>query len=221
MSGAGWTSANAVTAAVAFGDVDKDRCSDVLVRHPSGELRAYLPGCSGVLTPKTKYKVVGGGWNVYDQIVSPGDMIGDSRPDLLAKTPAGDLYLYEGYGTEGKFKSKVKLTGGFKGYLLVGGHKMGKGGAGALIARDLSGKLFRYDALGKGKPAPRVMIGTGGWNTYTAIVGVSDLHGDFYQGELVARDKAGRLWRYDGKSDGTLSSPVDIGGGWNTYKSLY
>ncbi|MCP3755341.1 hypothetical protein [Streptomyces sp. TBY4] len=221
VSGSGWTGANAVTAAVPFGDVDRDYCSDVLVRHPSGELRAYLPGCSGVLTPKNKYKVVGGGWNMYDQIVSPGDMIGDSRPDLLAKTPAGDLYLYETYGTEGKFKAKVKLTGGFKGYLLVGGHKMGaKTMTGALVARDPSGKLWRYSALGNGKLAPRVMIGAGGWNKYTHIVGMGDFTNDNY-GDLVARDSAGRLWRYNGKYGGTLSSAVDIGGGWNMYKSLH
>ncbi|MCP3755342.1 hypothetical protein [Streptomyces sp. TBY4] len=221
VSGNGWTGANAVTAAVPIADVDYDGCSDVVVRHPSGELRVYLPGCTGVLTPKNPYKVVGGGWNMYDQIVSPGNLIGDSRPDLLAKTPDGDLFLYESYGKEGKFKSRVRVSTGFRGYLLVGGHTMGtKEGRTALIARDPSGKLFRYDALGGGKWAPRVMIGTGGWNTYTAIVGVPDLHGD-YPGELVARDKAGRLWRYDGKPDGTLSSAVDIGGGWNMYKSLY
>ncbi|MFI6898771.1 FlgD immunoglobulin-like domain containing protein, partial [Streptomyces sp. NPDC050256] len=47
VSGFGWTGANSVTAAVPFGDVNGDRCNDVLVRVKSGELRAYKPSCGG------------------------------------------------------------------------------------------------------------------------------------------------------------------------------
>ncbi|MFJ8190094.1 FG-GAP repeat domain-containing protein [Streptomyces sp. NPDC096094] len=37
-------------------------------------------------------------------------------------------------------------------------------------------------------------------------------------GDLVARDKAGVLWLYLGKGDGTFAPRTRIGGGWNAYR---
>ena len=105
--GEGWTGANAMTAAIAFRDVNGDRCNDVLVRMAAGELRAYTPPCGAALTLSTAYQSLGKGWNAYDTLVSPGDVDGDGRPDLVARTPGGDLYVYSDNGALG-FKDPVK-----------------------------------------------------------------------------------------------------------------
>ncbi|MEV6022789.1 VCBS repeat-containing protein [Streptomyces sp. NPDC052036] len=60
--------------AVPFGDLNGDRCDDVLVRLNSGALRAYRPGCGKALTTSTTYTTRGtSGWNQYNVLTSPGD----------------------------------------------------------------------------------------------------------------------------------------------------
>lgn len=41
----------------------------------------------------------GTGWQIYNKVITPGDVTGDGRPDLLARTYGGELYLYEGTGS--------------------------------------------------------------------------------------------------------------------------
>ncbi len=91
-SASGWPTS---AAAVPFGTGD-DQCNSVLVRLGSGELRDYRAGC-GALKPSTPYTSLGTGWNAYDSLTAPGDLTGDSRPDLLARNEStGDIYLFAG-----------------------------------------------------------------------------------------------------------------------------
>ncbi|MFD4135634.1 hypothetical protein [Streptomyces goshikiensis] len=39
---------------------------------------------------------IGGGWNIYNQLIGSADVTGDGRPDLLARDGAGVLWLYKG-----------------------------------------------------------------------------------------------------------------------------
>lgn len=95
-AGSGWSTS---AAAVPFGDLNGDRCNDVLVRMPNGELRAYKPGCAKALTPTSAYTSLGTVWNQFNVLTSPGDMTGDGRPDLVARQAAtGDIYLYADNG---------------------------------------------------------------------------------------------------------------------------
>ncbi|GGS89024.1 hypothetical protein [Streptomyces chromofuscus] len=85
--GAGWP---AGVKAVPLGDLDGDRCNDVLVKYSGGTVRRYKPACGAPLTPSTPYTTIatGTGWNQYDVLTSPGDVTGDGRPDLIARTAA-------------------------------------------------------------------------------------------------------------------------------------
>ncbi|MFJ4873327.1 hypothetical protein [Streptomyces sp. NPDC088757] len=91
-----------------------------------------------------------------------------------------------------------------------------------VLARDTSGVLWQYETSGRAdKPLKaRTRIG-GGWNIYTAIVPVTsrDAAG---RGDLVARDKDGVLWYYEGS--GNKAAPFKprarVGGGWNRYTAL-
>lgn len=61
-------------------------------------------------------------------------------------------------------------------------------------------------------------IGTG-WQIYNSAVGAGDMNGDRF-GDLLARDSAGVLWRYNGTGTGTLSARVKIGTGWQTLAAI-
>ncbi|MFI7362288.1 FG-GAP-like repeat-containing protein [Streptomyces sp. NPDC050149] len=218
VSGSGWTGANSVTAAVPFGDVNGDRCNDVLVRVKSGELRAYKPSCGGALKPTTPFTKIGLGWNIYDALTSPGDLTGDGRADVIAReTSTGYLYLYEGTAA-GAFKARVKIGTGWKGYLLAGAGDLNGDGKGDLLARDKAGVLWRYAGTGKGTLAARVKVGAG-WQIYNSLVGVGDVSGDG-KADLLARDTAGVLWAYRGDGKGLFGYRAKVGGGWQMYKSL-
>ncbi|MEU9201372.1 VCBS repeat-containing protein, partial [Streptomyces sp. NPDC048332] len=82
--------------------------------------------------------------------------------------------------------------------------------------------LWLYQGTGKTN-APftaRTRVG-GGWNTYTELVGGADLTGDG-TADLLARDKTGVLWLYQGtgKTNAPFTARTRVGGGWNTYTEL-
>lgn len=210
--GSGWTGENTITAVVPFADVDGDGCNDVLARTKAGALRAYRPGCGKPLTPASPYSVIGsGGWNAYDTLVSPGDITGDGRPDLLARNnTTGQLYSYELKGTA--LLPKKLVAEGMQGYLLAGARDLNGDGRGDMVGRDPAGKLWFYPGQSDGKLAPRVEIG-GGWQVFDSLVGVGDITGDG-RADLVARDKAGVLWRYNGRGNGKFDKAARIGDGW-------
>ncbi|MFI6051131.1 FG-GAP repeat domain-containing protein [Streptomyces violascens] len=214
--GAGWPSGSYV---VAMGDMTGDRCNDLLVRDPSGRLNRYDGGCGTAFTPAGDHLALGAGWNAFDVLTSPGDLTGDGRADLLARTPSGDLYMYPDNGT-GRPGDRIKAGFGWQIYnTVVGAGDLNGDGLGDLLARDASGVLWRYDGNGKGGFGDRVKLG-GGWDVYNAMVGVGDVTGDG-RNDLVARDSAGVLWRYNGLGNGTYGPRARIGGGWETYQKLY
>ncbi|MGW6963652.1 hypothetical protein ACWGET_06315 [Streptomyces zaomyceticus] len=89
-------------------------------------------------------------------------------------------------------------------------------------ARDKSGVLWQYEATSD--PArpfkARTRVG-GGWNAYTAITKLSPTVAAGW-GSLVARDKAGVLWYYEGTGNPArpFKARARVGGGWNTYTSI-
>ncbi|MFC9384645.1 FG-GAP repeat domain-containing protein [Streptomyces venezuelae] len=212
---AGWPATSTV---VPFGDLSGDRCNDLLVRSSTGVLTRHDGGCGTAFAPGGPQRTLGGGWNIYNTLTAPGDLTGDGRTDLLARTPAGELWMYADDGA-GTFKSRVRLGGGWQIFnSVVGVGDLNGDKAGDLLARDTTGVLWRYDGNGKGAFASRVRVG-GGWQAYDALAGVGDLTGDG-RADLVARDTTGVLWRYDGDGKGAFASRVKIGGGWQMYKTL-
>ncbi|MFF5283052.1 FG-GAP repeat domain-containing protein [Streptomyces sp. NPDC013171] len=214
-SATGWPATSTV---VPFGDLSGDRCNDLLVRDASGVLTRYDGDCGKAFAPSGAKRTIGGGWQVYNSLIAPGDLTGDGRTDLLARTPSGELWLYAD-DTTGKFKPRVKVGGGWQIYnAVVGVGDLNGDKAGDLLARDAAGVLWRYTGTGRGTLAPRVKVG-GGWQIYNAVVGVGDLTGDG-KADLVARDTTGVLWRYTGTGTGLFAARAKIGGGWQMYKTL-
>ncbi|MFE9043270.1 FG-GAP repeat domain-containing protein [Streptomyces sp. NPDC007818] len=156
---------------------------------------------------------VGGGWQVYNKIASPGDVNGDGRADVIARTPAGQLYVYIATGDLNKpLGARILVGGGWGVYdQLVGLGDANGDGRADLYARDNAGTLWFYTGTGdKFKPfATRKSIG-GGWNVYSQIVAGGD-------GSLLGRDLGGTLYGYAPYGNGTLAPRVRVGnaGAWS------
>ncbi|MER7759871.1 VCBS repeat-containing protein [Streptomyces sp. NPDC097619] len=207
-------------------DYSNNGTPDVLIRSRDGELyRAdtYQSAPAGVDIPQLfarKPQLIGRGWNIYDGITAVGNIAGASAGDLVARDKAGTLWLYLGKG-DGTFTTRIKIGAGWNTYdrMTAMGDLTGDG-LSDLVARDKAGMLWLYKATGNWRApfSTRSAIG-GGWNTYDRIAAVGNIAGAS-AGDLVARDKAGTLWLYLGKGDGTFTTRIKIGAAWNTYDRI-
>ncbi|MEU1351024.1 VCBS repeat-containing protein [Streptomyces sp. NPDC005776] len=165
---------------------------------------------------------IGKGWGVYNSLVGPGDLSGDGKGDLLARTKGGTLYLYRGTGTGVGFASRINVGGGWDAYnKLVGAGDYNGDGRTDLLARTKGGTLYLYPGTGvASKPfKSRVNIG-GGWNTYKKLAAPGDITGDG-KADLVGVDGKGDLYRYTSTGTGKFGARARVGGGWGTYANLY
>ncbi|MFF6888428.1 FG-GAP repeat domain-containing protein [Streptomyces sp. NPDC012421] len=161
----------------------------------------------------------GGGWQIYDRLLSAGNLDATPYADVLARDKAGVLWLYSGTGQS--LATRTSVGGGWGVYdKLAAGSDLTGDGRPDLLATDRSGALWLYKATGdRTKPfAPRTRIG-GGWNTYDLLTAPGDL-GGAKAGDLLARDTSGVLWLYLGKGDGTFAPRTRVGGGWGVYSQI-
>ncbi len=167
----------------------------------------------------------GTGWNIYNKIVSPGNLAGLAADDLLARDTAGVLWLYQGNGN-GTVKSRTRLGSGWNAYTQIAGQgDLSGDGKADIVARDTAGALWLYKGTGSAT-APfgaRIKVGASGWNTYNTLISVGDVDLDGVT-DLIARDTTGALWLYKGTGNATApyKARVKIGAsGWNIYRLMF
>ncbi|MGC9404958.1 trypsin-like serine protease [Streptomyces sp. DZ1-3] len=102
------------------GDFTGDGKADLLGRAWNGDLYLY-PG-TGKAGSAFSTRVKLRSWPEVKTVVSPGDVNGDGKADVLAVTKYGNMYLYRGTGQAGTatFATAVKVGGGYGSYDLLG-----------------------------------------------------------------------------------------------------
>ncbi|MEU5567814.1 FG-GAP-like repeat-containing protein [Micromonospora musae] len=221
ISGSGWP---VNTRFVPFGDLNGDRCNDILVLTGTGTLRAYHPACGAALTPATPSATFAGtvSWRRYDLLTSPGDVDGDGRPDLAARESlTGDVYLFRGTSAGG-LSARTRIATGWTNYKrIIGAGDLNGDGRGDLLTLDASNELWRFEANpaspGTLKAAVKVFDDWGA--SYNAIAGVGDFTRDG-RVDLVARDSAGNIWRHNGTGSGSFGGGTKIATGWQGYRAV-
>ncbi|MFD7020627.1 FG-GAP repeat domain-containing protein [Streptomyces sp. NPDC059928] len=208
------------------GDLDGDGNPEMLVLSPAGQLSLYsglsatpvkdAQGNDSLSVNTGSLSWSSGGWNAYNKLFSPGDVTGDGKPDLMARTPSGDLYLYPGTGsvTGSPFGDRIKIGSGWGIYdQLVGASDMNADGIADVVARTPGGDLYFYPGSGNAAAPLKDPVKIGfGWGIYNQIISVDDTSG---YADLVARDASGTLWFYAPNTRGGLSERSKMGGGWS------
>ncbi|MFD7880038.1 FG-GAP repeat domain-containing protein [Streptomyces sp. NPDC059766] len=195
------------------GDLNSDGVQDVLTLSASGVL--YFHSGSYARSPGGlgSYSTVTSGWQVYNKVTAPGDLNGDGKADLLARTPAGSLYYFPGKGT-GAFGSRVLVGTGWQQYdELIGAGDLNGDGVGDLLARTPAGVLYRYPGKKGGTFGTRVKDPRTDWASYNQIIGGGDWDGNG-KTDLLARDFSGALWFYPGDGRGTFGTRSARSKGW-------
>ncbi|WP_078849690.1 FG-GAP repeat domain-containing protein [Streptomyces sp. NRRL F-5126] len=172
-------------------------------------------------------KVIGGGWNIYNLLMSPGDLGGSSYDDLVGRHTDGSLWFYQG-SASGTLATKVRIgTSGWNGMNALTGRGDYTGdGHNDLIARSTSGTLYIYPGSGNAASGSafhsRITVGTG-WDAYKRLVSTGDQDGDG-KPDLIAVDAAGALWLFPGTGEASapFAGRVKIGtGGWSAFNVLF
>ncbi|MFD7572877.1 FG-GAP repeat domain-containing protein [Streptomyces sp. NPDC055893] len=100
-------------------DLSGDGRADIVARDKAGVLWLYQ-GTGDYKAPFAGRTKIGSGWNVYDRLLSVGDLDADGRTDLIARKPNGDLFRYSGSGSApAVFQKPVKIGHGFQIYNLL------------------------------------------------------------------------------------------------------
>ncbi|MFE5791008.1 FG-GAP repeat domain-containing protein [Streptomyces sp. NPDC056503] len=185
---------------IPIGNQNGEAEPEVLVLSENGALTLY----QDVAPYGTPYEYpVGGGWQTYNKITSPGDVNGDGRADVIARTKDGQLYLYLATGSATKpLGTRISVGSGWGVYdQLVGvGDATGDGRA-DLYGRTADGRLYFYAGTGDTtRPfATRKDIGSG-WGIYNQLLPAGQ------DGSLWARDNAGAFYLYMPKGTGALNA---------------
>lgn len=209
----GGTAADQASVAVSFdlrmapgkgtSDLNGDGANDLVGKDASGNLWLYANTRVDSAPLRTRTQI-GVGWNVFNLVLTPGDLTDDGIGDILGRDAYGNLFLYPGSGA-GTVRGKVQVGKGWTGYTIVSVGDWDRDTHADLVARDSAGALWLYRGSGRTHVpnvlfGSRVQIGTG-WSGLNAIVGVGDANYD-NKADLLGRvASTGRLVSYFGPGD--------------------
>jgi GH25 family lysozyme M1 (1,4-beta-N-acetylmuramidase) len=211
------------------GDLNGDKKADVLALDGSGNLWFFAgkgnTGSTGQWSSGLTAGIpISSGWGGFSSIMTPGDLNGDGKPDVLALDRSGNLWFFAGKGNTGStgqwssgLSAGILVSAGWGGYTaIVAAGDLNGDGKPDLLARDAAGNLWFF--AGKGNTGSTGQWSSGfnagieisaGWNGYTAIFAPGDLNGD-KTGDILATDGAGNLTFFSGKGN------TGAGGQWSS-----
>jgi hypothetical protein len=193
-------------------DGEPDGIGDLLTLNSSGGLTFQLGDGKGAFAGKGS----GSGWSTKAVAVPFGDLNGDGCNDVLVRMSDGALRGYKpACGTAPTPSASYKALGtGWNAYdvLTSPGDLTGDRRPDLLARKASTGDIHLFAAKSDGTLAAGKKIRSA-WTGYTKIVGAGDLNGDGI-GDLLARDKAGTLYRYNGTGTGLLKDRVTVFTAW-------
>lgn len=195
-------------------DLDGDGRGDIVVRSEAGlstyrnDNGAYVS--APLLTDRSHADI--------NNLMTPGDLTGDGKPDVLWTNPVGELFVLPGGATK-----PVRLSTGWNMYdrVVAVGDVTGDGKS-DLIARNSTGDVYLF--AGKGSidsPFEGAVKIASGWGDYDQIVGVADADGDGI-GDVYVRTVTDDLLFIGGTGNAAkpFKAPVALGAGWHSYNQL-
>ncbi|MBD0708470.1 MULTISPECIES: N-acetylmuramoyl-L-alanine amidase [unclassified Streptomyces] len=152
-------------------DLTGDGKADLIGREKSGYIWLYA-GTGDPARPFAARVRIGNGWQVYNNIISTGDLTSDGKPDLIGRDATGTLWLYKGSGNAASpYAARVQVGNGWQVYnSIVGPSDLTGDGKVDFVGRDASGALWLYKGTGNAASpyAGRVQVGTD-WQSYNLI----------------------------------------------------
>lgn len=226
--GSGWS---VMTNVFSPGDFTGDGKADVLAATATGELVLYPNIGGGAIA---NGPVVGTGWQVMRDIsnqgaVPPGvrvfapgagDVNADGAADVIARTGAGAILLYQGDGSGGWRELTTPLPSwGSSKFVTLG--EFDGNGAPDLARIDANGDLMLVSGDGAGGYAAPKWIG-GGWQRFDLLIGGTDFDGDRRM-DIIAREPSGLLYLYRGNGAGgwVTGQGSLIGNGWGVFDTVF
>ncbi|GAA3066250.1 hypothetical protein GCM10017562_35540 [Streptomyces roseofulvus] len=177
---------------------------------------------SSVVDGVLRVRTVGKGWNIYPEVLSPGNLGGAKEADLIGRDTAGVLWSYLSY-PDGRLTTRTRVGGGWNAYdQLAGQGDLTGDGRADIVARDKTGVLWLYKGTGDYRApfATRTRVG-GGWNAYDRLLSLGD-HNQDGKVDLLARKTTGEMLSYAGTGDAAkpFKAPVPLGTNMKNFNLL-
>ena len=188
---------------------------EILGKDSAGRLWAYYGSDTSPVAGRTS---MGGGWNMFNQVVAAGDLDGDDRADVLGRKPDGTLWLYHGLGG-GKVQAGKQVGSGWSSFVLVAPGDFNGDGRADLLGRDSKFQLWLYPGEGDGTFGTRSLV-TSGWGGFSAIIGFGDFNYDG-KADILGRERStGYMYLYPGNGTGGITGRTKLGAGWNSLNAF-
>lgn len=199
-------------------DVNGDWKNDLVARQASSSTLWLYKGNGATSGNRFQNRVAAGTFSssTYDLLETVGDLTGDGRVDLVARTTGGTLWLYPGTGgtTWGTRRSLGTGWNAYKGITGVGDwNGDGKPDLGAIRKSD--GMFVVWPGRGNGTVGTKTTVksGLGGMDK---VVGVGDMTLNGIPDVVMREASTGTLYLYPGYAGGVFGPRVKISTGWNT-----
>lgn len=152
-------------------------------------------------------------------LLSPGDMDGDGRRDLIGVDDTGKAYLWRGDGATAYRSPSSVLVDFADAVLITDAGDFSGDGVPDVFTTTPAGALLLWRGTGTGGFRQPIQVGSG-WGVMDLLSGGADMTGDGVT-DLLARDSTGRLWLYPGTGEAGFAARIQLGHGWSALERIF